>query len=108
MRILVWMAASAASIAATLPAEADLETMTIASSLGQIIGAEAVCGLVYDQAAIAAFIDERVDPAQLDFAASLNMMIMGGRYNAEEWSGAAKAAQCRAVENKARAYGFID
>lgn len=82
--------------------------MRLASSLGQIIGAETVCGLAYDQAAITAFIDERVDPAQLDFAATLNMTVMGGQYNAEEWSGTARAAQCRAVENTARAHGFID
>ena len=91
-----------------VPALADFHSMVFATELGAVIGAEEICGLDYDQEAIQQLIDEKADPEDLGFPSQLNMMIQGSQYMAEDWTGSAKTAQCRAVENTAREYGFID
>ena len=89
-------------------AQADFNSMIFANELGTILGSERACGLSYNQDAVQRLIDDRVDPSNLGFASELSTMIMGSEYMANDWSGSAKAAQCRAVENTAREYGFID
>lgn len=86
----------------------DVATSLFATELGNVLASEAQCGLNYDQASIEALIDDRVDPAALGFASTLTVMVQGSEAQIMMLSASAKTAHCRAVENTARHYGFIE
>ena len=76
--------------------------------LGSILGGAPECGLVLKEDAVLAFLDANVNPTDLGFAKSLDTWTFMGREDAGRWTGLQRAAQCRAIENTARAHGFID
>lgn len=104
-------AATAVAIMATLaagPALAQKSSTTVARELGSLLASEAYCGLAYDQAAVAAYIDAQVDPSEMGFASTLEIMISGAEYDLDGKSPSAKTAHCSAVTRSARHYGFIE
>lgn len=90
------------------PCWADsLKTMDLSGKLGSIIGSEQACGFSYDQAAIAAWVTKNVDADDMQFAPMLQMIILGTQSDMATKSGSALTAQCAAVGQAARHYGFI-
>lgn len=85
----------------------SLETMELAVSLGSILGSEQFCGLSFDQAAIQAFIDEKIPADDMGFASDLSMMTSGATFQQSGMSESSKTAHCAAVARTARHYGFI-
>lgn len=96
-----------AALAAT-PAVAQIDTLRLASDLGTVIGSEALCGLSYDQAAIAAYIDANAPADDMGFAGTMTMMAQAAEMNNANLSPSARTAHCAAVAKSARHYGFID
>lgn len=98
-------------VAAALPIAAaaqQVEDFTdVAYNLGQMLAAESYCGMTYNQAAIAAFIDERVDPREMRFLGMLQTMTAGAEMNLRDATASQKTAHCRAAELMAREAGFI-
>lgn len=95
---------------AALPMSAtaeDLPSWMIAGELGQIIGSESACGLTYDQAAIKAFVVEKVDPSDMSFTSTLNMLTDAAARAFKDMTPSAKMAHCTAIEQSARHYGFV-
>lgn len=86
------------------PAIADAD---FSRDLATVLAAEALCGLTFNQAAIADFIQLRVDPADLSFAATLQRDVRYAELFAAELTGSVKVAYCAAVEQTARHYGFL-
>lgn len=107
MRQIALAGSMAAALAASASAQ-SIDSMGLAMDLGGILGAEAPCGLSYNQAAISAWIDENTDPADMSFSSMLTTMSQGSEYNFRDLSESAKTARCRSVERTARHYGFID
>ncbi len=62
---------------ATAAAAQDLKSMTLANELASVLASEELCGLAYNQDAIAAFIDKRVKADDLSFANYLRLMTSG-------------------------------
>lgn len=83
------------------------KSMTLASNLGTVLASEEMCGLSYDQEAIAAFIEENVDPKDMGFASNLQMMTEGQAYNLRDMSASARTAHCTQIRRVAKSYGFI-
>ncbi|UWU80723.1 signal recognition particle [Bradyrhizobium huanghuaihaiense] len=80
--------------------------MNLANELGSILASEKVCGLTYDQAAIAAFVEQRVPANDMSFPSTLNMMVTGNAVQIEGLSPSAKTAHCTQVRRVAKSYGF--
>lgn len=85
----------------------NFQSMQMATELGSILGAERVCRLSFDQAAIERWIDQNVDASDMGFPSTLSLMIQGGEFQAQSMQGNALAAHCRSVERTARHFGFI-
>ncbi|QEE22649.1 signal recognition particle [Youhaiella tibetensis] len=81
--------------------------MKIATALGTVLASEKLCGLSYDQAAISAFIESNVPADDMDFPATLQMMIQGQGYNLKGMSESAKTAHCTQIARTAKSYKFI-
>lgn len=94
--------------AATAQGFGQFENMQKAQELGSILAAEEYCGLSYDQNAIASWIDQNVDPGDMGFAGTLEMMTQGAQFDLSSKSASSKTAHCHSVERTARHYGFID
>ncbi len=101
-RLAVLVIAFAAPVSAQ-----SFQSMQLATDLGTVIGSEAACHLTFDQTAIQSWIDGHVDPSDMGFPGTLNMMVEGTMYNLGSMSDSAMTAYCRAVERTARHYGFI-
>ena len=97
-----------AVIGGSANAQSEVELYELAQGLGMVIGLEEQCSLSYDQAAIDRFVDERVPPEDLGFLGLLSSMITMTEYGVSDWSESELRVQCRAVENSARAFGFIE
>lgn len=92
-----------------LPASTQsMQSMQIASDLGTLLASEDLCGLAYDHDAIDRFIDDYVDPSDMSFASTLQMMTDGQTFMMGDMSEAAKRAHCRAIGRTARHHGFIE
>jgi hypothetical protein len=85
----------------------DLATMQIAHDLGTLLASEEKCGFSFDQAAIEAFIDDKVDPGNMAFAGDLSMMTTGAQMQIMQMEGSSLTAHCRAVSRSAKHFGFI-
>lgn len=85
----------------------DFEMLQVANALGAVIAAEEPCGLSYDQAAIAAYIENTVPPERMDFASALQVQIMGQQAMLPAMSSSATAAHCAAIRGPAVKFGFI-
>lgn len=83
------------AVALLLPAPAVAEDARIfASDLGKLIAAEQPCGIVFDQAAIAAVVEKNVPAGQMDFMTYLDAGIGVGKRNLEQMSATARTAAC--------------
>lgn len=89
-------------------ASAQMEAMKLASDLGSLIGSETFCGLSYNQAAIAAYIDAKAPKGDLGFAQNMSIMATGAEFMTQSMSPSAKTAHCAAITNSARHFGFIN
>ena len=78
-----------------------------ALALGTVLGSEVACGFDLDTAAVQAFVAERVDPAEMNFASSLDLMAQGTAVQVEAMTDAAKAAHCEAVTASAKHYRLM-
>lgn len=87
--------------------QADSAVLSLASNLGTILGSEDFCGLVLDQAGIAAWIKSNVPPDRMDFQGQLQMMTMGQKGFNDSMTASAKTAHCAAVEQSAHQAGLI-
>lgn len=81
--------------------------MQLAHELGSVISAEAPCGLAYDQAAIAAFIEKRVRADDMGFSGQLRVQTSGQEFQMKSMSESAKTAHCTQARRVAKSYGFI-
>lgn len=99
-----------ASLVIGTPAVAmsDLDAMIVSGNLAMVIASESLCGLSYNQDAIAAWIVAEVPPERMDFANQLNTSIMGAKFSLRDMTGSQKTAHCATIVQTARHYGFIE
>lgn len=86
----------------------NFESMQKATELGTILAAEQLCGLSFNQDAVADWIDQNTDPSDMGFPGTLQMMVDGSTFQNSGMSGSALTAHCRSVERTSRHFGFID
>lgn len=86
----------------------DLESMRLASDLGDVLGSEEACGLSFDPAAIEAFIDEHVRADDMSFTGSLNSHSRGAARDVEQMTESGRTAHCRQIRRVAITFGFIE
>lgn len=89
-------------------AQSDLELMQTAENLGTLLASEGMCDLAYNQNSIEAFIDENVPTSRMEFPSNLKSAVMLAEFSLSDITESEKTAHCRAVENAARHYRFID
>ncbi len=94
-----------AMMAATTASAKD--TTTLALNLGSVLAAEEGCGLEYDQAAIAAFIQKSVPADDRGFPSTLNMMTDGSKVQFDRMTTSSKTAHCAQIKRLAKTYGFV-
>lgn len=82
-------------------------SITLALQLGSVLASEEPCGMTFDQAAIAAFIESKVKATDLDFPSTLNMMTQGQEVQIRDMSKSALTAHCTQVRRLAKSYKFI-
>ena len=75
--------------------------------LATILGSEEACGLKYDQSAIESFINKKVDPKDMSFAASLSNMTDGIKFEIKSMSESSLTAHCTQIRRVAKHYGFV-
>jgi len=85
----------------------SLDSMTVAQALGDLMGSEKYCGLLFNQDAIKKFIDSRVRADDMEFSSMLTVMTTGSQYANERRSLSEKTAHCAQISRVARSYGFI-
>lgn len=96
--ILIPIAASAQSI----------DSLQKATALGNLLASEELCGFVFNQDAIARWIDENTDPADMGFSATLHMMTEGAKFGFPDMSESSRTAHCRSIERTARHFDFVE
>lgn len=89
------------------PAVAYENANKTALALGTILGSEVACGFALDVQAVEAFVGERVDPAEMNFASSLDLMAQGTAGQIKAMTEAAKAAHCKSVAASAEHYRLM-
>ncbi|CAN5187839.1 hypothetical protein BH10PSE8_BH10PSE8_10970 [soil metagenome] len=89
-----------------MAAAQDLKSMTLANELGSVLASEELCGLSFEQGAIAAFVEKRVRPDDLSFASTLKMMTSGNEVQLNGMSASSKTAHCTQIKRVASSYGF--
>jgi hypothetical protein len=95
------------AIAVPAAALSDLQRMELSHNLGMTLASEELCGLHYDQDAIAAFIEKKVPADDMSFAGSLNIMTIGSGVQIKEMSPSSLTAHCAQMKRVAKSYGFI-
>lgn len=108
IRLLAVAALLAAPGAAHAAGDADSRAMIIANDLATILASEEMCGLSYDQAAIAKYVADTVPPEAMGFAGQLNMMTTGAKFSLEGMNESSKTAHCAAVLQTAASFGFLN
>ena len=86
---------------------AQSDTVSI-SDLGRTIGAAEQCGFEVKIDEVLQFVDDRVPASDLGSPDDLYGAMNFGALQVDHKGGVTRAAYCRAVENTAREYGFID
>jgi hypothetical protein len=105
MKIMIGAAILAAMV---VPAHAQgLGSMQIATALGSVLASEKACGLSYDQAAIAAYIEDNVSAEDMSFTSTLQMMTAGQEMQIADLSPSSKTAHCTQVARVAKSYKFV-
>jgi hypothetical protein len=95
-------------LSATAPALAqDFESMQLANDLGTVLASEEPCGFTFDQAAIEAFIEDKVSADDMGFASTLSVMTQGQRIQIDKMSASSKTAHCTQIKRVAGSYGFL-
>lgn len=89
-----------------IAAAQDFKSIQLAHELGSILAAEESCGLSYDQAAIAAFIEKKVRADDMGFSGQLRVQTAGQEYQMKSMSASAKTAHCTQARRVAKSYGF--
>lgn len=79
----------------------------ISLKLGNILGSEEFCGLLFDQAAIQTFVEKNVSDNDMEFISELETMIRGTIAENQNMSSSSKTARCTQVRRVAKSYGFI-
>ncbi len=85
----------------------SFDSQQLALNLGSIIASEQFCGLVYDQDAIATFIENKVPASDISFPSMLSMMVDGTKYQLNSMSKSAKTAHCTQIRRLAKNYSFL-
>lgn len=110
-RLGVWLSVAAVVVSAstnTVSAWSDLDRMTMATALGDMLGSEQACGFEYDQSAIEAYVDKHVPADDMNFSSMLSMMTDGAKFQIDDMTSSQKTAHCRQIGRVAKANGFID
>ncbi|MDP2358632.1 MAG: signal recognition particle [Beijerinckiaceae bacterium] len=102
------MRKSVLALALTCLVTAPAQASTVAMNLGSVLGSEVACGLKFDQAAIARFIESRVKPSDMGFAGMLNLMTIGARAEIDDMTASQKTAHCTQIRRVARSYKLIE
>lgn len=102
-----WTIALVFCSVATAGAAQDLKSMTLANELASVLASEELCGLAYDQGAIAFFIEKRVRADDLSFANYLRLMTSGQEVQLKSITPSSKTAHCAQIRRVAKAYGFV-
>jgi hypothetical protein len=79
----------------------------IALDLGTVIGSERACGLTFDQAAIAAFIEKKVAATDMEFMTTMNNSASMAEIDVKEFSASQRTAHCTQIARVAKSNGFI-
>lgn len=107
---------SAVTIAAALGAGAataqnldqQMKTTKLAIGLANILASEEYCGLSFNADAVSNWVDENVDPAQMDFTPQVDLYMMGVSQTLAAKTATQKVAHCRVIERTGRHYQFIN
>lgn len=103
-KIVIAVLAMSASVSA---AHAAYNALVLANELGNVLAAEELCGLTFDQAAIASFVEKRVPADDMSFAGYLQTQVDGIRIGFEDMSASQKTAHCTQIKRVAKSYGFL-
>ena len=77
-----------------------------AMNLGNVPAAETACGLSYDQAGIAAVIEQNLKADDMGFPSALQPMTAGVEAGLGDMSQSEVTAHCTQIRRMAKAYGF--
>ncbi|HEV2556853.1 MAG TPA: signal recognition particle [Bosea sp. (in: a-proteobacteria)] len=94
------------SLAAPVVQAQDLKSIALANELGSVLASEELCGLAFEQSAIAAFVEKRIRPDDLSFASNLKTMTAGNEFQLRGMSASSKTAHCTQIRRVAKSYGF--
>ena len=94
------------AIGAASPASA-YDSAGLSQNLGDVLAAEGVCGLTFDQAALAKWIDEHVRPDDMEFIGNLNMHVYARLDEYQALEGTRKALLCQQTTRVARSLHFM-
>jgi hypothetical protein len=89
-------------------AAAGSDSTQIALELGSVLASEAECGLSYNQQAIEAFIERKVDASDMGFASTLQAMTSGSKFQIEGMTPSQRTAHCVQIRRVAKKYGFVN
>jgi hypothetical protein len=105
-----WSIATIASCLVVISVEATArgDSMQIALELGNVLASESECGLSYNQQAIEAFIEKKVDAGDMGFTSTLQMMTSGSKVQIESMTPSQKAAHCAQIRRVAKKYRFVN
>lgn len=98
----------ALAFSASVASGQSFDSMMRATELGTVLAAEDLCGLSFNQGAVADWIDNNTDPSDMGFPGTLQMMVEGSKFQNSEMTGSVLTAHCRSVERTARHFGFIE
>jgi hypothetical protein len=85
-----------------------MESLQLAMHLGDVLASEQPCGLSYDQAAISAFIANKVKADDMGFTSNLNIYTFGATSQIRDMSTSQKTAHCAQIKRVAKQYKFIN
>lgn len=104
MRFLI---AAIAILPTAASAWSNLDRISTAKSLGDVLASEAPCGVAYNQEAISAYISANVPDDDLSFTSTLNTMTAGAEYNISNMSSSSLTAHCSQIKRVASSFGFL-
>lgn len=88
------------------PAAAETD-MQLALDLGDVVGSEGICGMKFEQPAIAAFIEARVPADDTRFIGIMNTAanVMDKKF--ARFSASQQTAHCTQMRRVAKSFGFV-
>lgn len=104
-----WYSFCAAVLLLTLSVDARAQDSTrVALDLGVLIGSETACELIFDQEAIASFIEAKVPESDMEFMSTMNASTRLTEREMSNFTPSQKTAHCTQVRRAAKAYSFVD